>query len=317
MRLDFVINPRAGRTRDDGRLAAAIRAEFPDGDIRIAPPLAGSLRPGADAVVAVGGDGTVNRLLQDAASRGVPVGILPRGTSNDLAHDLGIPGDFSRACAVIREAHTAAIDLVTVNGTYFATCGGIGLPAAAAARANRWRQRGPLRRQASAMGRSLYAVAALRETRRGSRTVEAAVCTDDAVSIGCWTAVVICNQRRFGGFRVAPASSNRDGLLELCTIAGTDRLQRLVGIVTKTWRGRPQDCPELSCRPVRKARIVTERAIPFMGDGELLAYGREFHIAVAPAALRVIVPRPAVMSIQYPRGAGTERVPETRERCRA
>jgi diacylglycerol kinase family enzyme len=73
------------------------------------------------------------------AGRNVAVGIIPCGSSNDLAGQLDIPTDFQQACRIIRSARLTDIDLISVNGRYFATCGGFGLAADVAQRANAWR----------------------------------------------------------------------------------------------------------------------------------------------------------------------------------
>jgi diacylglycerol kinase family enzyme len=91
-------------------------------------------------IVAVGGDGTVNRVVNTQHPREAAIGIIPLGTANDLAAALGIPDDPTAACRVIRAGRTRWIDPVGVNAKRFATCGGIGLAAEAAMRGNRWRQ---------------------------------------------------------------------------------------------------------------------------------------------------------------------------------
>ena len=154
MRIHFVLNPQAGKGRSLN-LAAAIRREFAGHDVIISsePPKLPEPKPfriedliwpatgpeAPDLVVAAGGDGTVNRVINAVAVRNVPVGIIPCGSSNDLAGQLDIPTDFQQACRIIRSAGLTDIDLISVNGRYFATCGGLGLAADVARRANAWR----------------------------------------------------------------------------------------------------------------------------------------------------------------------------------
>lgn len=124
MRYALVVNTSAGRNRS-GATLSCIREQFDGLDFElIADPPADRLREicqeasaGRDlAVVAVGGDGTVNRMIDAAGSSGILLGILPAGTANDLAEALGIPRDLTAACRIIQEGHSKEIDLVSVNG---------------------------------------------------------------------------------------------------------------------------------------------------------------------------------------------------------
>jgi diacylglycerol kinase family enzyme len=299
-------------------LATAIAKEFSGWEIQISADLPaaftspiGQTRPrtfatqrsgqaGPDLIVAVGGDGTANRVLNASVGHGVPLGILPCGTSNDLAHNLGIPRQFKHACTVIKQAHLAAIDLVAVNGFCFATCGGIGLPAAVAARANRWRRQKPLSWLTRLLGRGVYLLATCRELHHGAGSVWATVATNGGPRAGKWTAVIISNQSRFGGFCVAPLASNQDGRLNLCEIQAPKRSSRLFAIVRKAWQGNPETCPEIALRSAGAVRLFTPEAVPFMGDGEILLTDTVFRIRVVPEALSVVVPQTATTAFAVP-----------------
>jgi diacylglycerol kinase (ATP) len=80
-----------------------------------------------DRVVVAGGDGTLNAAAPALVATGLPLGILPAGTANDLARTLGIPEDIETAAAIIAEGRTRTIDLGTVNGHPFFNVASIGL----------------------------------------------------------------------------------------------------------------------------------------------------------------------------------------------
>lgn len=82
---------------------------------------------GVDAIVVAGGDGTFARAIPLALERGVPMGLVPLGTFNDLARTLQIPLELEAACAVIAAAQRRAIDVAEVNGVYYVTEASIGL----------------------------------------------------------------------------------------------------------------------------------------------------------------------------------------------
>ncbi|MDQ4136742.1 MAG: NAD(+)/NADH kinase, partial [Pseudomonadota bacterium] len=80
-----------------------------------------------DAVAVAGGDGTVGAVASVLAGTGIPLGILPLGTLNHFARDLGIPFDLQAAAAVICEGHARAVDVAEVNGQVFVNNSSIGL----------------------------------------------------------------------------------------------------------------------------------------------------------------------------------------------
>ncbi|MDX6752295.1 lipid kinase [Geminicoccaceae bacterium 1502E] len=82
---------------------------------------------GADLVVLGGGDGTLNRAADALVEIGLPLGILPLGTGNDLARTLGLPLDLAGAVAVIRAGRTERVDIGRVNGKPFFNAATIGL----------------------------------------------------------------------------------------------------------------------------------------------------------------------------------------------
>ena len=326
MRIHFVCNPRAGRGRSFD-LSAAIRREFIGHDVVISTELPKLPRPGPlrvedlfwpaakpaapDLVVAVGGDGTVNRVINAVAGGEVPVGIIPRGSSNDLAGHLGIPTAFPEACRIIRCARLADIDLISVNGRYFATCGGFGLAADVARRANAWRSgsspaRGAAPRAdsrhhrrrwicqlARRLGRRIYPLALLRELGDGWRPPVARVLCAGEDRAGAWFSLLISNQPRFGGFTASPLADHRDGRVDVCRMRAPSSRLRMLWIALQTYRGRAVACAEVSQRRAGELTILTEQPVRFFGDGEILDRGRLFRVQIHPRALWIVSPRGA------------------------
>ena len=84
-------------------------------------------RDRADLVIVAGGDGTLNAAADALVETGLPLGILPLGTANDLARTLGIPADLEVACEIIRAGHTRRIDVGRVNDKHFFNVASLGL----------------------------------------------------------------------------------------------------------------------------------------------------------------------------------------------
>jgi diacylglycerol kinase family enzyme len=246
-------------------------------------------------LVAVGGDGTIRRLLSAAVKYDVPIGILPNGTANDLARAIGLKGGMEECCRVIQADKTRAIDLIEVNGRLFATCGGLGLPSYAAFHGNRrCRSKGTPWIQARILRKTTYLGAALRELCR-DHSVEARIENGSPLWSGRAMAVVFSNQSRFGAlFSVSPKAVDNDGIVDLCVIRDPGSHLRELGIVLQAALGRKAILPGVTRSRLCQARILTDRVVPFFGDGEILAHDREFKITILPRTVRFIVPeRPA------------------------
>ena len=135
-RILVILNPAARGTRA-ALLADRIRAlsvmatvrltEGPGDAEAIAERAAGS---GWRAIVAAGGDGTVNEVVRGMGHSGIPFGILPVGTMNVFATELGIPrNNLSAAWEIIKQGRVHEVDLPTANGEYFVQLAGVGLDA--------------------------------------------------------------------------------------------------------------------------------------------------------------------------------------------
>jgi YegS/Rv2252/BmrU family lipid kinase len=90
-----------------------------------------AVEKGFRAVVAAGGDGTINEVVNGLAGSDVTLGVLPVGTMNVFAAELGLPGELKAAWQVIREGVTRKVDLARANDHYFIQLAGVGLDAQA------------------------------------------------------------------------------------------------------------------------------------------------------------------------------------------
>ena len=85
-----------------------------------------AVEAGADVVCAIGGDGTVNEVVNGIAGSGVPLAVIPTGTVNVLALELGIPLDPPDACRLAAQGHVIEVDLGLAGERYFALMAGAG-----------------------------------------------------------------------------------------------------------------------------------------------------------------------------------------------
>lgn len=135
MTLAVLINPGGGSAGSDAieRVRAALAGAGVEAAIEqvagpdLAARAAELARHGAGAIVAAGGDGTASAVAGAVAGTGTALGILPLGTLNHLARDLGIPFDLDEAAAILAGGRRQRIDLADVNGRRFVNNSSVGL----------------------------------------------------------------------------------------------------------------------------------------------------------------------------------------------
>ena len=163
---------------------------------------------GFDTVCAIGGDGTVNEVVNGIAGSDVTFAIIPTGTVNVLAMELGIPLDPPDACALAAAGHTIDIDLGIAGDRYFALMAGAGLDAAVIAGMN------PLMKKA--LREAAFAVQGVATALTGDFPLIRVEADDQCVD-GYF--VVAGNSSNYGGaFGITPAADMRDGLLDVCIL---------------------------------------------------------------------------------------------------
>jgi diacylglycerol kinase (ATP) len=243
---------------------------------------AGAPTPDADAIVAVGGDGTLLRAIARALKSGLPVGIVPAGTFNDLARTLGVPMDVEEACALVADGRTVAIDVGIVNGVHYVNEASIGLSSRAARL-----QTGENKRRFG----SLAIVASALQALWYSRPMFAEVRYDGGV-VRCRTIqLTVANSHRFGGvFNVSDAAID-DGWLDLYSVE-IDSAWKALPVASAILSGSRESVPGL--RTLRSKRFVVRQHRPHhvTADGEP-AGTTPATFDILPKALRVFVPQPS------------------------
>jgi len=185
-----------------------VRVTFERGDAeRIAREGAAA---GADVVVAVGGDGTANEVVNGLDGYDTPLGVLPLGTANDFARQAGIPANVDHAMDVILVRKPVLIDTASLNGRRFlnVSTGGIGAEATAET---------PSQAKA-ALGQLAYAITGIRKL--ADFATKHAVFRSGGFVLECdFLIFAVGSGLASGGGRlVTPHASTTDGLLDLCIV---------------------------------------------------------------------------------------------------
>jgi len=256
---------------------------------------------GWEIVAAVGGDGTVNEVVNGLARSRLTLGtqaalaVIPVGRGNDFCFGMGIPVDPMQACQVLAGGIRRQVDVGLVqggdfpDGRYFANGVGIGFDAVVGFEALKLKR---------LSGFPSYIVAALKTIFLYFKAPTLRIELDDQTIVQPSLMVSVMNGCRMGGgFRMAPDSLPDDGMFDICIVEQVSK-PGILALIPKFMQGTQAAHPAV--RMLRsKSLIVTalKGALPAHADGETLCTaGDRLVIMLVPADLDVLVPRqvPAV-----------------------
>jgi len=233
---------------------------------------------GVRLVMAWGGDGTINEVASALAFDEVPLGIVPAGSGNGLARELGVHPRAERAIADALAAEPRRMDLGEIDGRLFANIAGIGLDADVASRFSRARRRG-VAGYAGIMARALATYVPRRYR----------IANGDGVAEVRAVLVAIANSAQFGnGARIAPGALVDDGWLDLVVVQERSRVATLCHL-PRLFNGTVQKIPGCTIRKIREVTIDADQPMLFHVDGEPVAGGTSLKARIHPGALRVAV----------------------------
>src|SRR5229473_2920960 len=240
---------------------------------------------GPPAIIAAGGDGTVNAVAQVLAGTETPLGILPLGTLNHFARDLGLPLDIAGAVAVIAAGTTAAVDAAEVNGRIFVNNSAIGLyPNIVRDRDRQLR----LSRRAKWLAMAVALLRALRRPPIRRLTIEA----EDWVRPHKTPLAFIGNNMYDTSF---PTLGRRHTLAggALCLfIAKAHGPFGIIRLLLRAVFGRLNQARDFEHHRLRTLTIRSRhRRLPVSLDGEVAILTTPLTYRIRPGGLRVFVPR--------------------------
>lgn len=238
---------------------------------------------GADLIFVWGGDGMVQRCIDAAAGSGVTLAILPAGTANLLASNLGIPKDLDAAVEIGLHGARRDLDLGAVNGEHFAVMAGTGFDAL-------------MMRDADAglkdkVGRLAYVVTGAKNLRMPRAKVRIRVDGDDWFE-GRASCVLFGNVGKlFGGLTAFGDARPDDGRLELGVVTA-DGPAQWARALARTATKQPQKSKFVQMTSGTKFDVKIDRKIPFELDGGDRPATKRLKVAAVPAAVTICVPDP-------------------------
>ena len=240
-----------------------------------------AIKHGADLIFIWGGDGSVQRCIDAAVGSPVTLAILPAGTANLLANNLGIPIDLEQAVEVGLHGSNHTIDVGKMNGEHFAVMAGIGLDALMIRDADAGMK--------DRFGRAAYIWTGARHIRskpvRTTVRIDGHIWFDDAASC-----VLIANVGSIGGGVTAfDHASPDDGKLDVAVMTADGAWQWL-RTLTRAAVGNAEKSPLVQMTQSRKIIVETRKRLPYELDGGARAKTDTLRVRVVPHAVTIRVP---------------------------
>ncbi len=256
-----------------------------------------AIRDGVELVVAAGGDGTLNEVVNGLMRSSLPVdrrpllGVLCAGRGNDFSGSLGIPEQLDQACELLRSRSARLLDVgmvsggIVPDGRYFINCIGVGFDSVAtieAAKLPRWG------------GFMSFLVAILKTIFLYNHAPLASIEFNGATIEQRSLMISMMNGRRLGGnFLMAPNSKPDDGLLDLCIAEQMSSFQ-ILRLVPHFIKGDQATQQKIKTGRTARIRITgLDGPLPAQADGEIISTeGRSLLVELLPGQLKVVCPQP-------------------------
>jgi YegS/Rv2252/BmrU family lipid kinase len=293
-KLTCILNGGAGSCDPDAikRLLRSIAREYgadlevvatePGGDLTARAELA--IKSGSSIIVAAGGDGTINAVASAVVKCEAVLGVLPLGTLNHFAKDLGIPLEIEAAIRNLFTGVATAVDVGEVNGKIFLNNSSLGLYPRIVRQREARQSRGE--RKWVAFARALVYVL------KNHSTIYLRIKIDDATAELRKTPFVFIGNNRYEitGLAIGKRSSLSDQRIWICKAPATDRLG-LLRLTLRALSGRLKDS-DLEAVDAKEIWIETRSPqIDVAADGEVIRIEGPLRYRSRPQALKVIVPR--------------------------
>jgi diacylglycerol kinase (ATP) len=218
---------------------------------------------GTDAILLIGGDGTVHEALPAILQAGLPFGIIPCGRGNDFARNIGLSLDIDENCQWPVDLRATPIDLPLVNGQPFGSIACVGFDALV----NRL-----ARDKTGQLGGTAGYIVCVLKALRIFHPLEVEVKVDDFVWRGKAMMVAVANGPYYGGgMKIAPQARMDDGLFDVCLIQEVSKAE-LIREFPKVFRGTHTRHPAVLIRSGRMVKISGPDSEDVFADGELAGH---------------------------------------------
>ncbi|MFC1607685.1 diacylglycerol/lipid kinase family protein [Candidatus Latescibacterota bacterium] len=236
---------------------------------------------GYDAVLAAGGDGTVNDVASGLVGRPIPMGIIPLGTGNGMARSLGIPLDTDKLIEMLSEFNTKAIDVGKISSKFFTATAGVGFDASIAHEFNSQQKNNRRMSSYFLIGVKNYFL----------RSSERLILIADGKEITRTVfGLTIANVSQYGGgAKIAPQANPQSGEL-IAVLIPKFSMFKALPMIYKLFNGTVQSNESVEYIPFKTLKIKREQAGTYHVDGETFKGNVNLNVSVIPQSLTIIVP---------------------------
>ena len=240
-----------------------------------------ALEAGAELIFAWGGDGMVQRCVDAIANSGATIAIIPAGTANLLARNLGIPRKISEAVAIGLNGERRQLDMGRMNGERFAVMAGLGFDARVIRTAD-----GKMKR---VLGRGAYVWAATTNMR-----IKPFVAKIDIDGNRWYDGEASCILfgnvgKAFAGLKVFDDAQADDGLLEV-GVASADGILQWSRIFARSKFSHTSKSPFVHMTQGKSVEVTLDRKVLYELDGGARVKTKAFRVDVEPGAVRICRP---------------------------
>jgi YegS/Rv2252/BmrU family lipid kinase len=266
-----------------------------------------AVRDGVDVVFACGGDGTVMACATELAGTRVALAVLPSGTGNLLAANLGLPNDVPAAVAVATGGVRRRIDVGSCDEHCFTVMAGMGFDAAML-------DASPDGLKAR-LGWPAYILGGLRRLRDRPMRIRIRLDGGEALRRRARTVLIANVGRLQGGIELLPGAQPDDGLFEVA-ILSPRHLRDWLALAVAVLRRRPR-VPRMETFRATRVEVLSNKPQLREVDGDVIAPGQRLRVVLRPAALTVCVPAQDPSVKDAPAPAGPPRRQGSAERRRS
>lgn len=273
-----------------GREARIILAT---GGSEITAAMRRAVEEGCETLVVGGGDGTITSGASAVVGREIPLGVLPLGTLNHFAKDLGIPLDLEEAVEVVLEGVVCKVDVGEVNGRIFLNNSSLGVYPAIVRLREKYRATGG--------GKWIAALwAGLTVLRRRPFMAVRIVAEGEAIIRRTPLVLVGNNEYRMSGIQAGSRESLARGQLALYVL-NAERRPGLLRLALQLLLKGAERVDEVDLITVEEATVETRRSrLQVAADGEVFSLRAPLSYRIRPGALRVLVPEAALACYPHP-----------------
>ncbi|MFP8488314.1 diacylglycerol/lipid kinase family protein [Gracilimonas sp. Q87] len=287
----FIINCASNAYSSEGlfrRHENLIRNKFPDSEIRYIhseDSIQGYVNDNLNNFshfIACGGDGTVNQVANSLADKDKIMGVIPLGSGNDFAKNIGLNADFGHNLSVLIKDKVKKIDAIQANQELFVNTYGIGVDGLTNYYASKSKFRS---------GFLKYFIAGLRALLQADRfDVEVTIDESSLVKLDSIWMFAVANGKTEGGrYKISPYSDNGDGVAEIVIVNDISRLRLIIEFIKLSF-GVPFNQKVVDVLEfTRILKVHTSKELRAHSDGEQLGTHNRFSFQMEKACLSVIV----------------------------